>query len=195
MKSNPSTLLARFERLAATYGNGAATRKLGLLRDLERGSLSPPRALFRLHELLCFLRAYPDDRAVLTQVERMLEGFAERPDLRRGRSALADSGIAGTRIHYSFYWPTACWLEKNWPDRLSIEWSLLTTHYRKQKDSQQHLIRLPELLKSTVAEYCMSEKISISRPWKAIFKRLSPRRLPPAARSVDPDEPFWLKWT
>jgi len=75
-----------------------------------------PRALIRLHEVLCFLRAYPDDARVLAQTERMLGTFHRRPDLRRHRLALADSGIAGTAIHYRFFWSTAQWLARRWPE-------------------------------------------------------------------------------
>ncbi|MBK5106410.1 MAG: hypothetical protein JJE42_19375, partial [Burkholderiales bacterium] len=79
------------------------------------------RAVFRLHELLCFLRAYPDDARVLAQVERMLAGFAGRADLKRARAALTDSGIAGTAIRYRFFWSTLLWLARRWPQRLSMD--------------------------------------------------------------------------
>ena len=90
-------------------------RKLELLRRLERRRLARAADLLRLHECLCFWRAYPDDAGLLAQVERMLEGFAGRSDLRRHRETLADSGVAGTPIHYSFFWPTALWLARHWP--------------------------------------------------------------------------------
>src|SRR5512140_3765780 len=79
-------------------------------------------ALLRFHELLCFLRAYPDGPKVLAEAERILAGFEKRRDLRRHREALADSGVAGTVINYSFYWPTARWLAHRWPERLHIDW-------------------------------------------------------------------------
>jgi len=78
----------------------------------------------RLHEVLSFLHAYPDDRRVRAQVERMLTRFSQRPDLRRFAAALADTGIEGTPITYSFYWATALWLETKWPGCLSIDWKL-----------------------------------------------------------------------
>jgi hypothetical protein len=76
-----------------------------------------------LHELLCFLHAYPDSEPVLKQVEQMLANFAGRGDLRRHRRALVDTGIAGTDINYSFFWPTACWIVKRFPDKLFINWA------------------------------------------------------------------------
>lgn len=76
--------------------------------------------MLRLHEFLCFLRAYPDNQAVLDGAERMLAHFDRRADLRRNRAALADTGIAGTAIHYVFFWFTAQWLARRWPLRITI---------------------------------------------------------------------------
>jgi hypothetical protein len=106
--------------LQTAYG-GRAGEKTALIRALARRSLSRTD-LERYHESLCFLRAYPDDAAVLRAVETALAGFGSRPDLRRHRSALADTGIAGTAIHYRFFWFTALWLASRWPGQLSIDW-------------------------------------------------------------------------
>ena len=103
------------------YGAGCAETKLGLLRRLEPVELRSARAVLRLHEALCFLRAYPDDARVLAQVERMLARFARRADLQRHRAALADSGIAGTAIRYRFFWSTLRWLARRWPRQIEIE--------------------------------------------------------------------------
>ena len=123
MAEKTSFTLRHLERLKDTYGGDSAARKLELLQLLEHRRLARPREVFRLHEILCFLRAFPDDKGVLTQVERMLASFVDRADLRRHRRALADTGIAGTAIHYPFYWFTASWLARRWPDRLTIEWA------------------------------------------------------------------------
>jgi len=117
-----ASLLRQLERLKADYGGDAATRKLALLAKLERPALSRAKEVERLHEALCFLRAYPDNGDVLTQVERMLAGFAARGDLKRHRRALADTGIAGTRIQFPFFWFTARWLAARWPRQLSVDW-------------------------------------------------------------------------
>jgi hypothetical protein len=122
MATIPSVLLRKLEATRLDYGPGRAAVKLALLRALARARLRTSGEVLRLHEHLCFLRAYPDDRAVLAQVERMLDGFARRSDLRRHRDALVGSGIAGTDIRYRFFWPTARWLGARWPDRLAIDW-------------------------------------------------------------------------
>ncbi len=124
-KTSARSALGRLRALEAIrheFGTDAGQRKLELLRALERGRLRSAAAVHRLHEVLCFLRAYPDGPEVLAQVERMLGGFAQRSDLRTHADALQDSGIAGTPIVYSFYTSTAQWLAERWPDRLTIEW-------------------------------------------------------------------------
>ena len=114
-------VLGELERSRDHYGAGSAETKLALLVRLERAELRSARAVFRLHELLCFLRAYPDDARVLEQVERMLARFAARADLRHQREALTDTGIAGTSIRYRFFWSTLRWLARRWPERMEID--------------------------------------------------------------------------
>jgi len=120
---NPARLLRQLERIHHDFGDGVSSEKLGLLRHLERRRLHASGEVFRLHELLCFLRAYPDNELVLKRVEQMLADFVRRSDLRRHANALEDTGIAGTTIFYAFYWSTARWLVRNWPDNLTINWS------------------------------------------------------------------------
>jgi hypothetical protein len=122
MPPRPATLLRQLEATRLEYGPGRAALKLARLRELARMRLANARQVLRLHEQLCFVRAYPDNRAVLAQVEQMLAGFARRSDLRRHRDGLADSGVAGCDIRYRFFWPTARWLAARWPDRLAIDW-------------------------------------------------------------------------
>lgn len=116
-----SKTLTSLEQAKSSFGEGYAETKLALLSRLEHRRLRTPRAVIRLHEVLCFLRAYPDDARVLAQTERMLGNFHRRSDLRRHRAALADSGIAGTAICYRFFWSTAHWLARRWPDRFQFD--------------------------------------------------------------------------
>ena len=120
--TSASTLLRKLESTRVDYGPGRASTKKLLLRTLEKKKLPTPSEVLRLHEHLCFLRAYPDNRLLDAQVNRMLKVFAARADLRRHRAALADTGVAGTVIHYRFFWPTARWLAARWPEFLEIDW-------------------------------------------------------------------------
>ncbi|MGD9140104.1 MAG: hypothetical protein PVJ42_01050 [bacterium] len=135
MTVKPFQALETLEQLKADYGGDAARRKMEMLEVLEDASLSSAGKVFRLHETLCFLRAYPDSSDVLGQVEKMLSGFARRKDLRRNRRELANSGVAGTAIHYAFFWITACWLSERWPDRIYIDWG----DFEKKKELMEFL--------------------------------------------------------
>ena len=138
-----STPLASLERHRFAFDAAAADTKLGLLKQLARTRLGSARAVMRLHEALCLIRAYPDNAAVLAQVQAMLEGFAGRADLRAHRATLADSGIAGTPIHYRFFAGQAQWLGQHWPDQLRLD--------RDDSDAEPRIARaLPPLL--TLAE-------------------------------------------
>ncbi|MBL8197567.1 MAG: hypothetical protein JNJ67_01415, partial [Chromatiales bacterium] len=108
-------MLRQLERLRLEYSPGAATAKLRLLGKLGSTKLPTASAVRRLHEILCWMRAWPDDARVLDAVSLALAKFATRTDLRRPRAELDDSGIAGTAIHYHFFWPTARWLAARWP--------------------------------------------------------------------------------
>ena len=114
-------ILGALERSKDHYGAGSAEAKLALLVRLARADLRSAQAVRRLHEVLCFLRAYPDEARVLAQVERMLASFHLRADLKRAREALTDTGIAGTAIRYRFFWSTLRWLARRWPERLEID--------------------------------------------------------------------------
>ncbi|TAN55913.1 MAG: hypothetical protein EPN19_01970 [Betaproteobacteria bacterium] len=118
MKRDP---LRALERLRNHFAPGSGAAKRGWLRELDRLRLRSARRVERLHEQLCFMRAYPDDARVLATVRRMLAGFERRADLRAERDALENRGIAGTAIRFPFFWPSARWLARHWPDSLALD--------------------------------------------------------------------------
>lgn len=100
-------LVAALAAIAPTFSPEARAEKRRLLAALEATSVTRPRALTKLHETLCFLQAYPDDREVLARVDRLLRGFPARvavlaPGARR---RLHDTGIAGSTVEYPFGLP------------------------------------------------------------------------------------------
>ena len=114
--------LLTLERLRTAYGGAAVAGKRACLAVLARRPLRGARAVERLHEALCFLRAYPDDTGVLADVTAMLARFERRSDLRRHARALESTGIAGTAIRFSFFAGTARWLAARWGNRLMVDW-------------------------------------------------------------------------
>ncbi len=116
------TKLERLESLREEFGATAASEKLRLLAELEHKSLGRAAEVGRLHEALCFSRAWPDNPKLLATVNRMLKHFSERADLNRFAGALEDSGIDGTDIRFRFYRVTALWLAQRCGDSLHIDW-------------------------------------------------------------------------
>src|SRR6266513_5519768 len=100
-------LLAGLERLRWSFGPASARARRAALRGVLGTRLGSASLVERLHELLLAARAYPDDAAMLGLAERALAGFGERADVRRLRSRLTDSGIAGCDIRFPFFAPTA----------------------------------------------------------------------------------------
>jgi len=128
-----TTTLRSLERIHRRYGNDLGARKLRLLARLSEDRLPTAASVHRLHEVLCFLHAYPDDATVLECVERMLGDFDRRRDLRRHAGALQDSGIAGTPTVYRFFFETAQWLAARWPERLTVRWADLEAPDRLER--------------------------------------------------------------
>jgi len=124
MKPTPRALVGRLERLLMTFGADAGARKRELLDRLDGTRLPDAATIVRLHECLLFLVAYPDDAATRRRADELLRRFARRRDLHHRRKELADTGITGTPIRYSFYWAMARWVVRKWPGRLRLDWPL-----------------------------------------------------------------------
>lgn len=131
--SSAASCLTELFRIRAEFGAGWPARKHALLTRLERARLPSARAVGQLHDLLLFLRAYPDDPALLALVERLLDGFDRRPDFRSFRAALADSGIAGTAIHFPFFAETAWRLAARFPGNLELDWDSIAEPERLER--------------------------------------------------------------
>lgn len=138
--ASPGVQLEQLEVLREKFGVQAASEKLRLLAILEQQSLSHSSEVERLHEALCFARAWPDSPKLLTIVVRMLRNFDERKDLQRFAGKLADTGIAGTDIRFRFYSATAQWLAKHWGDALQIDWKQFEA--KEQLSSQLRFLTL-----------------------------------------------------
>lgn len=162
--------LRSLERIARRYGPGLSRRKLDLLAVLADSRLETGGQVTRLHELLCFADAYPDDRRVRGRVRRMLREFSRRPDVRRHRAALAGTGIAGTDTPYRFFWPTAQWIAEHWPGALVLDRD-------DEEATREILAALPQLLAPAQAEWLRARDASDLKPLD--------RLLPPGMTDAD----------
>ncbi len=122
MSRPAARLLVRLEAIRQEFGASFARERAALLRRLERAKLASADEVARLHEALCYARAYPDSPAVRALAVRLLDRFDRRADLRAHRAALEGSGIAGTDTRFRYFAATALALAEAWPDRLAYDW-------------------------------------------------------------------------
>ena len=130
-------LIGEFTRLKGQIGatREAARKKLKQLSRLRDVSMTRADVLSAYHDLLLFLRAYPDGAAILAEAERQLRAFAARIEqhkaARRGSvaSAFMDSGIVGTPVSNVFTYLFVGAIARLYPGRLEIDWNA----YRKSE--------------------------------------------------------------
>ena len=180
--------LRKLERIQGEFGAGIAERKLELLRQLGRARLGSSRAVQRLHEALCFLRAYPDDEAVLAEVERQLAAFDRRADLKRRAIELQDSGIAGTETYYLFFAEMASWLVRRFPERVTVAWD--------DFEEDERLERFLQLLLPFAEGSAMEDWSFPVRTWCAELKGPGETDAAFLVRRFDalPVDPFLREW-
>src|SRR5260221_5957143 len=163
MATSGQELLRRLEKVRTDYGPGAGATKRALVSALDRARLPDASSVLRLHEALLFLSAFPDDAALRADVLRALGRFRARTDLRRFRRGLADSGVAGTDIHYPFFSYTARWLAARWPAALAIDWPAWENADRLE-EWLPHLLPYVETLTLDTLTYA-------PRTWLRILRR------------------------
>lgn len=123
-------LLDELEDLKRPAGARGRARLRSVLAQLGRRRLRTAASLIRFHELLLFLRAYPQSPALLKQAERLLKTFARRvaqleADGAEDPAEFARpdvSGIAGTSFTALFTYPVVRWLAARFPARVRLDW-------------------------------------------------------------------------
>ena len=105
-------VLDQLDQLKTRFGPKEAKKVEDLLRRLSRQKFRETDSLIRYHELLLFVRAYPQSERVMHAAEKELRYFAKRVEFLRQQDIDASplehpqvSGIAGTPVtdNFSFY--------------------------------------------------------------------------------------------
>jgi len=119
---NPVAILAR---RAGSFGPEHARAKARLLAKIEQLDRVGARDLQTLHDVVCFMRAYPDDAAVLRSVEAVSARFRTWvASARVGEEStlLADTGFPGSVNRTNFSLPGLARLQRLFPACLDIDW-------------------------------------------------------------------------
>ena len=128
--TSPDKLLDLLDELKRPAGALGRARLRGALTQAARREFADAASLIRFHEILLFLRAYPQSRDLLRRAEKILSSFKRRVDKLRDADA-ADfgefaepevSGIAGTSFSAVFGYDIARWLVARYPSRVHVEW-------------------------------------------------------------------------
>jgi hypothetical protein len=133
----PPTTLDRLDELKRRFDGQGRTQTLKLLGQLGRRKFTDADTLVRFHEILLFMRAYPQSAEVLREVEKILSSFVER--VRALEESGADlspldrvevSGIAGTYVEDTFSYSISRWLARRHASEVSVDWEWLEDEYR-----------------------------------------------------------------
>lgn len=112
----------RLAAIAHEFGAGRALEKRALLASLGSLTRVAPGRLEGLHATLYFLRAYPDDAAVLEAVRATIP-LLRRAVAAHGRSdAFLDSGLPGAEQAHTFAYDVVQRLVARHPGSVEIDW-------------------------------------------------------------------------
>ena len=135
-------LLDDLSAMKGRFGRDAAREAFALLERCAATRMRDPGELIRFHEVVLFLRAYPQSARVLRLADQILFSFGDR--LRGDLSAFEDpeiSGIAGTGLSTNFSHEIVRGLVERYPRHISIDW-----------DAYEHADRLGSVLSELVPE-------------------------------------------
>lgn len=122
-------MLDQLDELKTKFGPSEAKQVETLLRRLSHHKFHDTGSLLRYHELLLFVRAYPQNPTVMNAAEKELRAFSKRV------AALSEegvdtgvlehpevSGIAGTPVTDTFSFYIVRWLMQRYPSQTRIYW-------------------------------------------------------------------------
>jgi hypothetical protein len=130
-KTKLATLIPRLEQARTQIGAIHEKEIIRLLSAAGRATIGIDAAsLVRFHDLLLFFRAFPPGPGVLRFTEVLLKTIEAK--VKATLAAGADpevftpeevTGIAGTAVEATFSYAMVCWLVKNYPKAISIQWA------------------------------------------------------------------------
>jgi len=121
--------LTRLERLKLTFDPKHTSQIERLLKRLQRDVPNDADLLFRLHETLLFLRAYPQSLRVVREAEALLTQFSKlvAAAVRDGVDLASldhpeTSGIAGRTVIDTFSYHIVLWLTRRYRRQVEFYW-------------------------------------------------------------------------
>ncbi len=122
-------VIRQLQELRRDFGSRATAKKLALVEELAAAEILSTELLAAYHDILSFIRAYPDNARILRIADVELRSFSGRIELykvhRRDPMALKllNSGIANTIVTHAYGYETCRLLLKWYPRVLEIDWN------------------------------------------------------------------------
>jgi hypothetical protein len=134
--SSIEQLLERLEELKRPTGRARERARLqSVLKQAARRRFTEAASLIRFHEILLYLRAYPQSKQLLEETERILSSFAARVERLNADGADTSafeysdaSGIAGTAFSAVFGYDITRWLARAHASRVRLVWDDYEDH-------------------------------------------------------------------
>jgi len=122
-------VLDQLDEAKSNLGSSDGQKVLALFSRLRQANFREAQSLIRFHELLLFLRAYPQSARILKLTEALLQNFPEQVSklIATGAdvSAFDDpevSGIAGSSVSDTFTYNITRWLLRRHPSQVLFDW-------------------------------------------------------------------------
>ena len=122
-------MLDQLDELKTKFGPREAKQVEALLHRLSRHKFHDTDSLIRYHELLLFVRAYPQSPTVMRASEKELRAFSKRVAALNEEGVDTGvlehpevSGIAGTPVTDTFSFYIVRWLMQRYPSQTRIYW-------------------------------------------------------------------------
>jgi len=167
MPPSLDALLTQLETAKSQFGRGAAAETKALLGRISRQDFKDVHALLRFHEALLFLRAFPQARSLVPQIEKLLNTFHERLGKIREHGAdmsvfddFDTSGVAGTTMQDTLNFTAARWLVNRIPGDMEIAGDDYWGDYDAERAMGQTWPRFIPLLRE-------DSDVEANIPWRA----------------------------
>ena len=129
MTAGTASQWAELQASKLQYGPGCAETIERLLSAMGQAQFDSAESLIRFHDVLLFLRAFPQSRKVAHLADDLLAGIVHQGERLQALDAdmelfddEAFSGIASTTISDKFTYDVARWLAQRYPKQLRVEW-------------------------------------------------------------------------
>ena len=129
LQDDTNKTLDRLDEAKRQFGALQQRQVERLLAKLSTHEFKDAESLIRYHELLLFVRAYPQSAAILRLAEKELKSFGTRVELLRDMqidlSPLETpemSGTANTSVTDTFSYNIVRWLVKKHPTQIAFDW-------------------------------------------------------------------------